>query len=135
MKRYCRIWLILLLPVGIAVADIVSASSDPFSFPLTQPVQQPLQRAAGAPLLRVKPAASLVRSLSVAWTVPASVEAKTGMITLFNLQGKALAVFPVNAKKGSAVMPLAKGQDLSGVYIVKLTFGAAAATIKFAACK
>jgi hypothetical protein len=128
-------WCVLLLPLGAAMADIVTASSDPFSFPLTQPVKQPLKKAAEALALHVKQAVSPEHSLAVNWSVPASVEAKSGMVTLFNLQGKALAVFPLAVKKGSAVLPLAKGQELTGVYIVKLTFGTAAATIKLAACR
>ena len=132
--QYFKILFILLLPLTAAVAEIDSASSAPFSFPLTQPVKRSLHNASGVMALRVRPA-SLDRSLAVTWEVPASLEAKSGTITLFNLQGKALLAIPLASKTGSAVLPVAKGQRLAGVYIMKLTFGAAAATIKFAACK
>ncbi|MBN2038374.1 MAG: hypothetical protein JW768_16660 [Chitinispirillaceae bacterium] len=125
---------ILLVPVIVAVAEIVSATSDPFTFPLIDSIKQK-QKAMTGYSFSAKGFSAHKRSLELAWSVGQSVQADKGAITLFTLHGKTVQTIEITKRSGSIVWNVPGNFSLSGVLIARLSYGGVNANLKLLICR
>ncbi len=113
-------------------ADVVSASSTPFSFPVFTGVKQGivvshpayfkfLQNPVGA------------RTLTFSWSLPAQSKTQRGAITVYSLRGQAIKVFPVVSPSGMVRWNAAK-EGAAGIYIAKLVYGSIQQHLRLMLC-
>jgi hypothetical protein len=118
----------------IALSELVTASSDPFTFPAIDNIRQD-KLIANTPVFAARGYSSLSRSLTLTWSVPASITAKKGSITLYTLQGKAIKTFDLTGRFGALTWKLPHGQSQNGLLIARLSYGAHASTLKLVLCR
>jgi hypothetical protein len=123
---------ILVVPAAI-IAEIVTASSEPFTFPEAGTIRQHQPIALNAVFSSNGYSAS-TRSLIIKWSVPL-VDANNGTIVIYSLQGKAIKMFPLNSRSGSIIWKVPSSQAKSGILIARLTYGSHASTLKLVLCR
>lgn len=118
----------------IALSELVTATSDPFTFPAIDNIKQN-KAMANTPVFASKGYSARAHSLTLTWSVPASITAKKGSITLFTLQGKALKTFDFTSRSGAVTWKLPNSQSQNGLLIARLSFGAHTSTLKLILCR
>jgi hypothetical protein len=118
----------------IALAELVTATSDPFTFPAIDNIRQN-KSIANAPVFSSKGYSALSRSMTLTWSIPASVSAKKGTITIFSLQGKAIKTFDLTGRSGAVTWKLPRSQSQNGLLIARLSYGAHVSTLKLILCR
>ncbi|MBN1127946.1 MAG: hypothetical protein JXA71_03110 [Chitinispirillaceae bacterium] len=119
----------LLVAPLLIPAEVVTATSDPFTFPLIDNIRQK-KVPAGAYAFTSHGYSARHRSLTLSWSVAHSVEAEKGVITIFTLQGKTLKTFSLDQKAGSVTWKIPGSASSSGVLIARLTYGALSTNLK-----
>jgi hypothetical protein len=113
-------------------ADIVSASSSPFTFPAVTAVKQGmvvshpsyfkfLQNPTGA------------RTLTFSWSLPVQSKTQRGAITIYSLRGQAIKIFPVLSPSGMVRWNAAK-EGAAGIYIARLVYGSVQQHLRLMLC-
>jgi hypothetical protein len=132
-----RIWTILmafLVTPMIALAELVTATSDPFTFPAIDNIRQN-KSIAITPVFSSKGYSTLSHSMTLTWSIPVSINAKKGSITIFTLQGKALKTFDLTSRSGAVTWKLPRSQSQNGLLIARLSYGAHVSTLKLVLCR
>jgi hypothetical protein len=124
----------LLLSAFFLGAEVITATSDPFVFPAFANVKQP-KSTIQAPSFTARGFSTITRSLNLNWSVPASVNAKTGVITLLSLQGKTIKTFRITSRSGSIAWKVPADRALTGVLIAHLSYGRVASSLKLIICR
>ena len=112
----------------VALAELVTASSDPFTFPAIDNIKQRAYSASA-------PVSTTSNAISLCWSIPATVEALKGRITLYSLQGKAIMTFDLKTRSGSTTWKIPHGQAKSGVLVARLSCGSHVSTLKLVLCR
>ena len=134
LRKAALIAATVMVPGIVAVAEIVSAASEPFTFPLIDSIKQKKQAITGYSFAS-KGFIAHKRSLGLAWSVGQSVTASKGTITIFTLHGKMVETFEITKKSGSIAWKVPRNVSLSGVLIARLSFGSVNANLKLVICK
>jgi hypothetical protein len=124
----------ILLSLSVAIGEVVTASSDPFTFPTFPGVKQPKLTASGL-YLKFQGASFATHSINLAWSVPATIDAKYGSITLYTLQGKTVASALITGRSGHVTLKIPGKQGINGVLLAKLVYGSKALHSKLVVCR
>ena len=134
-KRGLAMLLIALMSIPlVALAELVTASSDPFTFPAIDNIKQRAY-SASAPVFSFRGLSTTSNAISLCWSIPATVEALKGRITLYSLQGKAIMTFDLKTRSGSTTWKIPRGQAKSGVLVARLSCGSHVSTLKLVLCR
>lgn len=125
----------ILLFLSIAIGEVVTASSDPFTFPTFPGVKYPAQLTASGLYLKFQGTSAATHSISLSWSVPASLNAKNGNITLYTLQGKSVASVIISGHRGLVTMNIPGKQGVNGVLLAKLVYGSKTLHSKLVVCR
>ena len=124
----------ILLSLSVAIGEVVTASSEPFTFPTFPGVKQPKLTTSGL-YLKFQGASFAAHSISLAWSVPVTIDAKNGYISLYTLQGKTVASALIAGRSGHVTLKISSKQGINGVLLAKMVYGSKTLHSKLVVCR
>jgi hypothetical protein len=124
----------ILLFLSVAIGEVVTASSDPFTFPSFPGVKYP-QLTVNGLYLKFQGVSSAAHTINLAWSVPATIGAKNGSISLYTLQGKIVATAIITGQRGLVTLKTQGKQGVNGILLAKMVYGSRTLHSKLVVCR
>lgn len=120
-----RILSALLVAVGIAVsvpvAETVTATSVPFTFPAVSRIKAGIDQA-GPAYFTYSQASMRTGTVRISWRLPSDVK-KGSRIAVYSLSGKLVESFGIDSRNGVVEWKFGKQAVAGGVYLARLSSG------------
>jgi hypothetical protein len=123
----------LLLAINVAMAELVAANSQPFSFP-AQAGAHGLMQKSTKNYFTCQNLPSKIGVMQIAWSLPSNLQAKEGSIRIYSLLGQQVQSFPVKKLVGSINWNVSKMMVPNGVYLVRLAYGSYVSNLQMVYC-
>ncbi len=126
---------VLLLALSSAMGDVVTATSNAFSFPALTSIKNGNGIAKAAVYFKHSGFSPKSGIVTFMWSVPPQTNVERGTIVIYTMRGQTVKIFPISAAAGAVTWRTSGKEGLGGVYVAKLTYGSQKQNLKLILCK
>jgi|GEM_PF-572149 hypothetical protein len=125
----------LLLIFSAATADIITATSNSFSFPALTGIRNGNVITRAATYFRHSGFSPKSGIVTFMWSLPPQPNVERGNIAIYSMRGQRVKTFSISAASGVVNWRTSEKEGLGGVYVAKLTYGSQKQNLKLILCK
>ncbi|MGB7569307.1 MAG: T9SS type A sorting domain-containing protein [Chitinivibrionales bacterium] len=126
---------VVLLALSSAMGDVVTATSNAFSFPALTSVKNGGVFAKALTYFKHSGFSPKSGIVTLMWSVPPQTNVERGTIAIYTMRGQTVKTFPISAAAGAVTWRTSGKEGLGGVYVAKLTYGSQKQNLKLILCK